>query len=155
MLSKIELNSCPNCGGSFEQGYLLGKQNRIRWSVSPKGMTIFHGVPLLKLEKGFWRNKRWWMYAPSIPAKRCRQCRLAIFSYNNNQDEISKNERLTSLIIGGYLVLAVLAMLFVAILTWILPIKVSVIAFVIFGLFSLILLSLGAILIVNMLRSDL
>jgi hypothetical protein len=113
-LSNIELDSCPKCGGILEQGYLLGKQNRIRWSVSPKGMTIFHGVPLIKLEKGFWRNSRWWLYAPNIPAKRCQQCRLAIFLYNNDQHETPKNERLATLIIGGGFLLIALAMLSIA-----------------------------------------
>ena len=153
-LLNIELDSCPKCGGALEQGYLLGKQNRIRWSVSPKGMTIFHGVPLIKLEKGFWRNSRWWFYAPSIPAKRCEQCRLVIFSYNNDQHETPKNERLASLIIGGSFVLIALVMLFVALFSWLLPIKAPVIMLIILGVISLILIFLAAILIVHMLRSD-
>ena len=153
-LSNIELDSCPKCGGGLKQGYLLGKQNRIRWSVSPKGMTIFHGVPLIKLEKGFWRNSRWWFYAPSIPAKRCEQCRLAIFSYNNDQHETPKNERLASLIIGGSFVLIALVVLFVALFSWSLLPIVPVIMLIILGVISLILIFLGAILAVHMLRSD-
>lgn len=53
----MDLKFCQNCGGKLEHGFLLGKHSRIRWSVSEKGMTIFHGVPLNRLEKGFWR--RW------------------------------------------------------------------------------------------------
>jgi hypothetical protein len=94
------LEHCPACGGPLEQGYLLGKQSRIRWSVSPRGMTILHGIPLIRLEDGFWRKRQWWSYAPSIPASRCTACRLAVFAYNNDAQENPANERRASVTIG-------------------------------------------------------
>ena len=95
-----KLEHCPACGGPLQQGYLLGKQNRIRWSVSPRGMTIFHGVPLIRLEDGFWRKRQWWSYAPSIPASRCTACRLVVFAYNNDAQESPANERRAAVIIS-------------------------------------------------------
>lgn len=105
-MSHNDLNRCQKCSGPLEQGYLLGKQNRIRWSSSNKGMTIFHGIPLIKLEKGFWHRSHWWKYAPSIAAQRCKKCRLVIFSYNNDQEENPAGERKASLLIAIFLVLS-------------------------------------------------
>lgn len=147
-----ELESCPKCGVKLEEGYILGKQNRIRWSASPKGMTIFHGVPLIKLEKGFWRKYRWWVYAPNIPAKRCKKCHLAVFLYNNDQQESHKNERIVCSIAGGALIIFSLAGLFLTVLGWSLPTKLPVFAFVLLSILSLVLLLLGAILIRHVLR---
>jgi hypothetical protein len=69
-MADIQFNTCPNCGGTLEGGYLIGKNHQIRWSKSAEGMTVFHGVPLMHLEKGFWRKWQSWSYAPSIAAVR-------------------------------------------------------------------------------------
>ena len=110
--SNIKIDICPNCGGKLEYGYLIGKQNRIRWSCSTKGMTIFHGVPLIKLEKGFWKKGKWWLYAPNIPAKRCSMCNLVIFAYNNGAKENFRNELLRLILCFVAVVLVVLGVVF-------------------------------------------
>lgn len=66
-------------------------------------MTLFHGVPLLRLEDRFWRKRHWWSYAPSIPAARCPACKLAMFACNNEAQENLRNERRASIIISGFL----------------------------------------------------
>jgi hypothetical protein len=97
---------------------LLGKQNRIRWSVSQKGMTIFHGVPLLRLEDGFWRKRHWWSYAPSIPAARCPACKLEMFAYNNEAQENLRNEWRASIIINRFLLPVAAAVGAMAVRDW-------------------------------------
>lgn len=100
-MPRLELGPCSQCGGALDPGYLLGKQSRIRWSTSPKGMTIFHGVPLIRHDKGFWRKRAWWLYAPSIPAARCPACHLVVFAYNNDQEESPWAERSATAIIAA------------------------------------------------------
>jgi hypothetical protein len=117
-LADIKLNVCPNCGGELQRGFLIGKQNRIRWSKSSKGMTIFHGVPLIQLNKGFWLKRQWWLYAPNIPAERCPKCHLAIFAYNNDAEENIKNELWACTIIGGMLTFIAILVGCIAILGW-------------------------------------
>ena len=111
----IKLDGCPNCAGKLERGFLIGKQNRIRWSKSTRGMTIFHGVPLIKLKKDFWLNLQWWLYAPNIPAARCPKCHLAIFAYNNDAQENFKNDLWACAIIGGLLTFLAILVGFLAI----------------------------------------
>ena len=142
-MSKDNLNACIKCGGELESGYLLGKQNRIRWSSSNKGMTIFHGVPLIKLEKGFWRSPYWWKYAPSIAAKRCRQCRLVIFSYDNDQEENPSSERNASLLISLFLIFSSLVIAITAYLGTTLTQSIPVFVYLILGAFALLIFLLG------------
>lgn len=108
----MDFKYCPKCNGELEAGYLLGKHNRIRWSASSQGMTIFHGVPLIRLEPDFWKQRKWWAYAPNIPAQRCPRCRWVSFDYNNDAAENPNPERRASLIIA--VVLALMA----AVLVW-------------------------------------
>jgi F0F1-type ATP synthase assembly protein I len=115
-MSEIPFNHCPSCGGILEHGYLIGKNHQIRWSGSAQGMTVFHGVPLMRLEEGFWRKWQSWSYAPSIAAARCPACRLAMFSYNHDGQEQPENERRASVFMGGFLL--VVAMLLFAIAFW-------------------------------------
>lgn len=96
-------DQCPRCGRALQPGYLLGKQNRIRWSTSPKGMTIFHGVPLMQRQRDFWRSGKWWCNCPNIPAARCEHCRLVLFQYNHDARENPTRERRASLLMGGSL----------------------------------------------------
>ena len=117
-LKDIKIEVCPECLGSLERGFLIGKQNRIRWSNSTKGMTIFHGVPLIKLNKGFWKKRQWWLYAPNIPAKRCPKCHLAFFSYNNDAKETYKNEIWASAIFGGLMFFLAILIGVIAIAGW-------------------------------------
>lgn len=112
------LTLCPNCARALEQGCLPGKQNRIRWSVSQKGMTIFHGVPLPGLEDGLRHKWQWWSYAPSIPAARCPACKLAMFACNNESQENSRNGRRASLVISGLLLLVAAVVGAMAIRVW-------------------------------------
>ena len=105
-MEKIQPPGCPKCGGELRPGYVLGKHNRIRWSVSSKGVTIFHGVPLIKLKKNIWSNWRNWLYAPNIPAKRCENCKLVIFTYDNEETENPKKEFYTSSIMAGLLIMS-------------------------------------------------
>jgi uncharacterized protein DUF6487 len=143
MLSNSDLISCPKCGGGLQQGFILGKHNRIRWSTSPKGMTIFHGVPLIKLEKGFWRKCNWWAYAPSITAKRCQECKIVIFQYNNEQKENPKNERVASLLIGGVIIVAAIAGLLMTYFGWSLNLNIPFYFYLVLGSFSLIIFAIG------------
>ena len=106
---------CTRCGGTIQAGYLLGKHNRIRWSASDKGMTIFHGVPLITLEPGYWRRGKWWSYAPSIRAQRCRRCRLVTFNYNNDAREKPRREYVACLTFGATLLIAAIVLLTVII----------------------------------------
>ncbi|MGR9071994.1 MAG: PF20097 family protein [Gammaproteobacteria bacterium] len=69
--SEAKLKCCPVCKNSLQTGYVLGKQSRIHWSDSPKGMTIFHGVPLMRMDRAFWRRKNWWL--------RTRRFRIAMY----------------------------------------------------------------------------
>jgi hypothetical protein len=105
-LETIEPSRCRNCGSELRPGYVLGKHNRIRWSVSSKGMTIFHGVPLIKLKKNIWSNWRNWLYAPNIPATRCENCKLVIFTYDNDEAENPEKELYTSSIMAGLLIIS-------------------------------------------------
>ena len=142
-MSKDNLDTCLKCSGPLESGYLLGKQNRIRWSSSNKGMTIFHGVPLIKLEKGFWHRSHWWKYAPSIAAKRCKQCRLVIFSYNNDQKENLANERNASLLIAIFLILSSIIVVIAAYLGAILSQSIPLFVNLILGAFALLIFIFG------------
>nr|HIL74097.1 hypothetical protein [Rhodospirillales bacterium] len=105
-MKETESSLCSKCGSELNPGYLLGKHNRIRWSTSSKGMTIFHGVPLIKLNKKYWSNWINWIYAPSIPAMRCEKCRLVFFNYDNEELENSRKEVITSSIIGVALIIS-------------------------------------------------
>ncbi len=105
-MNNIELSRCSNCGGELIQGYLLGKHNRIRWSLSDKGMTIFHGVPLNRLKTGFWHRWNNWLYAPSIPAAKCETCKLVLLPYNNDEKENPIKEIISSIMAGLFLIVA-------------------------------------------------
>lgn len=118
-LKDLKIDVCPECLGNLERGFLIGKQNRIRWSNSTKGMTIFHGVPLIKLNKGFWKKRQWWLYAPNIPAKRCPKCRLVFFSYNNDAKETLNNEIWASSISGGLMFFLAILIGTIAAASWI------------------------------------
>lgn len=140
---------CPGCGEPMEQGYLLGKQNRIRWSVSPRGITIFHGVPLIRLEDKFWRKGRWWAYAPSIPAARCTACRLAMFTYNNDAQENPANERRATAVISGLLFLVAALISGLVIFAWS---SLPLVWLIVTGGFALIALVLAVVLSVHAAR---
>ena len=104
-MQDVDLSKCSNCGNKLKPGYLLGKHFRIKWSSSSKGMTIFHGVPLNRLNKKPLLNWKYWLYAPSIPAMRCEKCKLVLFEYDNDEVENSRNEILASVIIGLALII--------------------------------------------------
>jgi hypothetical protein len=135
-----------------EQGYLRGKQNRIRWSVSQKGMTIFHGVPLLRLEDGFWRKRHWWSYAPSIPAARCPACKLAMFACNNEAQENLRNEQRASIIISGFLLPVAVAVGAMAVRDWTSHSPVPLFWQLVMGGFTLVAPVLGVLFAVHALR---
>lgn len=107
--SSLGLQSCPACGASLQRGFLLGKQNLIRWSSSPRAMTIFAGIPLVRLKRGFWHSWRWWLFAPSIPAGRCSRCQLVIFHYDNAAAENTRKEGIASVIIGALILFSAVA----------------------------------------------
>ena len=113
--SETDIEGCSACGGELQHGYLIGKHNRIRWSLSPKGVTIFHGVPLMRREQGFRRLWRQMLYAPNIKAARCLKCQIVVFRYNNTAQETPRNEWLASMILGGILMAT---SIFLVILTW-------------------------------------
>jgi len=140
----IDHVKCPGCALPLEKGYLLGKQNRIRWSSSEKGMTIFHGVPLIKLKQRFWRSLKWWLYSPSISAARCPQCQVVIFDYNNNEPENTKKERFACMIIGFVLVALGVITGTLSFYGWPASNEMSWVFQLISGLLTLILLVLGA-----------
>lgn len=152
-LADIKLSACPNCGGVLQHGFLIGKQNRIRWSKSTKGMTIFHGVPLIKLEKGFWHKWQWWLYAPNIPAERCPKCHLAIFAYNNDAQENSKNDLWACTIIGGLLTFLAILFGFIAIFSSLTQQKVPLFLYLILFFASVIPLILGLLFLVHVFKS--
>jgi hypothetical protein len=102
-MNDMGFSKCQFCGNTLSRGYLLGKQNRIRWSITEKGMTVFHGVPLIKRRKGFWFNRKFWLYAPCIPAARCEKCKIVLFTYDNDVQESPKREKAASLFIGSML----------------------------------------------------
>jgi phosphatidylserine synthase len=117
-MADIQFNTCPNCGGTLEGGYLIGKNHQIRWSKSAEGMTVFHGVPLMHLEKGFWRKWQSWSYAPSIAAVRCPACRLAMFGYNHDGQENPDNERRAATFLGGFLLVVAIMVSVIAFSDW-------------------------------------
>lgn len=114
----MELDTCPQCGGKLEPGYLLGKQGRIRWSQSANGITIFHGTPLNRIPRGHWRNWRSWINAPNIPAHRCTACHLVVFSYNNDARERPAREALAALAIAVGLLACAVALAGIALWDW-------------------------------------
>jgi hypothetical protein len=144
-LPETDFTACPACGRALEDGYILGKHNRIRWSASAKGMTIFHGVPLLRHEKGFWHRWQWWFYAPSIPAARCPRCHLVMFSYNNDAREEAGNERRVSLILAAILIAAAIAVLAVAWHDWSPQPAIPWLLRIILGIIALLILLIGLI----------
>ncbi|ADE15258.1 hypothetical protein Nhal_2159 [Nitrosococcus halophilus Nc 4] len=150
---EVDIEHCPICRSELQCGYLLGKQNRIRWSKSPKGMTIFHGVPLMKLEKDFWRRGRWWWFAPSIKAVRCEKCRLVIFHYNNDAQENMQNEQTALLIMGGFLSVAAVALIGFVLWVWSLPASMPLVAVLLMVLISLLMLLLGFVFLMHAVRS--
>lgn len=149
----MDLKHCPNCGGTLKRGYLIGKQNQIHWSASEKGMTIFHGVPLIRLEKGHWRRWQSWFYAPSISSERCLECKLVIFSYNNDAKENPRKERWASIILGGFLIAVSIVVGGIALWDWSPQPPVPFFLRIILGLFSLILILAGAMLLTHAVRS--
>ena len=139
------VTDCPRCGGPLDHGYLLGKHNRIRWSESNKGMTIFHGVPLIRLGKGFWKSGRWWLYAPSIPAVKCRRCKLVTFAYDNDQAEQPAREGWAAAVIGVTMVIAAAAVIgFTLLLGALLP-QVPSLAYGALAIMAVLLAGLGLI----------
>lgn len=99
-MKEAESSKCLKCGGDLSHGYILGKHSRIRWSSTREGMTIFHGIPLIKSGRKYWSEWRNWIYAPNVPAMRCESCRLVFFQYDNEEIESSRKEILASVIIG-------------------------------------------------------
>jgi hypothetical protein len=99
-MEELEPSKCLKCGSDLKPGYVLGKHNRIRWSSTRDGMTIFHGVPLIKSGKKYWSKLRNWLYAPNIRAMRCEQCKLVFFKYDNDAVENPRKEIVASVIIG-------------------------------------------------------
>ena len=152
-MPRLELGPCAHCGGALDRGYLLGKHNRIRWSTSPKGMTIFHGVPLIGLNKGFWRKRDWWLYAPSIPAARCPACHLVVFAYNNDEKENPRGERWTSAVIAAVLVMVAAPFGVVALLGWPLQAQIPSIVRMMSAVVALVLSGFAAIALVHLRRS--
>lgn len=141
--SEAEIESCSVCGGELQHGHLIGKQNRIRWSLSPKGVTIFHGVPLMRYQQGFWPRWRQMLYAPSIEAARCLKCQIVVFRYNNIAEENPRNEWLALVILGGILMACSIALV---ILTWgvsNLASKMPLFAALLIGLVAVILFLMG------------
>jgi hypothetical protein len=117
-MTDIQSNHCPQCGATMERGYLIGKQHQIRWSQSAEGMTIYHGVPLIRHGKDFWRQWQSWSYAPSITAVRCPLCRLVMFGYNNQAEEQPVNELRASTFMAGFLLLAAVLLLTITFWDW-------------------------------------
>jgi len=147
------VTDCPRCGGSLDHGYLLGKHNRIRWSQSDKGMTIFHGVPLTRLSKGFWKNRRWWLYAPSIPAVKCRRCRLVTFAYDNDEAEQPAREGWAAALVGLAMVISAAAVAgFTFLLHALLP-RVPSVAFGALAVMAVLLAALGLIPLIHSFRT--
>jgi hypothetical protein len=90
-------SKCPACGGPLQSGYLLGQHSRIRWATSNKGLTIFHGVPLIRKVKSSWQR---WFYAPNVPSHRCTKCQIVITSYDNTDVENYKKEYIVTMVFG-------------------------------------------------------
>lgn len=143
--TNIKIDICPNCASKLEYGFLIGKQNRIRWSCSTKGMTIFHGVPLITLEKRFWKNWKWWLYAPNIPAKRCLACHLVIFAYNNDAKENFRNEFWASAVFSGFIFFVAILVGFIALMSFLIEPSISIFLSIIISIALIILLLLGVI----------
>lgn len=143
--TKIKIDICPDCGDKLEYGFLIGKQNRIRWSCSTKGMTIFHGVPLIKLEEGFWKKWKWWLYAPNIPAKRCSMCRLVIFAYNNDTKENFRNEFWASAIFSGFTFFVAILTGFIVLASFLIEPPISLLLRFVLCFASIVILLLGVI----------
>ena len=132
-----------NCGNALKHGYLLGKHNRIRWSTSSKGMTIFHGVPLNTLKKGHWGNWKNWFYGPSIPATRCEHCKIVFLPYDNDTQETPKKEIMACTIIGLIFIVAAIATAGIIFFTNYFFVEIPVAFLIIGGIFSLLILLLG------------
>jgi hypothetical protein len=152
-IPRLELGRCSQCGGALERGYLLGKQNRIRWSTSPQGMTIFHGVPLIRHEQGFWRKRDWWLYAPRIPAARCRACHLVMFAYNNDQEESPWAERWASAMIAAVFLIIAAVFGIVALMGWPLAAQMPAVLRVPFAVVALVMSGIAAIPLLHVIRS--
>ena len=85
----VELTAlrCPSCGGTVENGFLLGHYTRLRWSAETPGMTILQGVPLAERPKRFWLSRDFLFRAPNLPAARCTVCKIGLFGYTNDAVE--------------------------------------------------------------------
>lgn len=106
------ISKCPTCGGPLQPGYLLGQHSRIRWATANKGLTIFHGVPLLRKVKSSWQR---WFYAPNVPSHRCTKCQIVITSYDNTDEEDYKKEYVVTMAFGVLsLLLGILTLLPIA-----------------------------------------
>jgi len=152
-LETSPVTNCPRCGGPLDHGYLLGKHNRIRWSKSDKGMTIFHGVPLTRLSKGFWKTRRWWLYAPSIPAVKCRRCRLVTFAYDNEETEQPAREGWAAALIGVVMVTAAAAIVAFAFLLRALLPQLPSLAYAALAVMAVLLAGLGLIPLIHSFRT--
>lgn len=106
-------------------------------------MTIFSGVPLLKMKKRYWCSMNWWLFAPNVPAFRCPECLVVIFNYDNDESENPSKERIACIVLGIGLAATGLASGTMGLLSWFFIDKVPWFFLLIFGLFSTILLVLG------------
>jgi len=69
-----EVKKCPKCGGILASGYIIPPHG-IRWTERKRERYVGDAE---KLVSGI----TWVFQAlPNIPAVRCRQCRIVIFSY--------------------------------------------------------------------------
>jgi hypothetical protein len=81
MTTRPKVKTCPECGGSFEEGYIQAPSVGILWTDDPnaKWMPVFSS----KVEK----LQEDWLGFPKLtkdklPAQRCRECKLVIFRYS-------------------------------------------------------------------------
>jgi hypothetical protein len=81
MTSRPKLETCPECGGPFEEGYLQAPSVGILWTDDPdaKWMPVFSDK-VEKLQEDCWGFPK--LTKDKLPAQRCRECKLVVFRYS-------------------------------------------------------------------------
>lgn len=129
MISELR---CPRCAGPMESGYLYHRLSFPAWSSSPRPLSAFHGVSLVKAPLFEWLRASIQFRAPALPAARCSSCLVGVFEYSAYRvdDPVRSSRRASTFafVYGGIWLLGAIAL---AILLYIQDAPLSRILFVI------------------------
>jgi hypothetical protein len=82
---KLNVKKCPECGSHLEEGNVNAQMAGILWfdkDVDPKWKSIF-SKKVEKLQKDWWGFPK--LSKESLPALRCRNCKIVVFKYNKEE----------------------------------------------------------------------